>query len=77
MSIRKRRSIMLCLALPFGFSMAAIGQENAVITVSSVDLNRYTGLWYEISKIPNRFQKQCAFGTTAEYIRYYQMEKYR
>lgn len=32
-----------------------------------VDLGRYTGLWYEIAKIPNRFQKQCVRGTTAEY----------
>jgi apolipoprotein D and lipocalin family protein len=32
-----------------------------------VDLNRYVGLWYEIAKIPNRFQKNCIRGTTAEY----------
>ena len=32
-----------------------------------MDLERYAGLWYEIAKIPNRFQKQCAGGTTAEY----------
>lgn len=36
-------------------------------TVASVDLNRYMGKWYEIAKIPNRFQKRCAGGTTAEY----------
>lgn len=36
-------------------------------TVSFVDLNRYTGLWYEIAKIPNRFQKKCYGNTTAEY----------
>ena len=36
-------------------------------TVPYVDLNRYIGLWYEIAKIPNSFQKQCAAGTTAEY----------
>jgi len=35
--------------------------------VSFVDLNRYTGLWYEIAKIPNRFQKKCYGNTTAEY----------
>lgn len=39
----------------------------AVRTVPSVDLERYVGRWYEIAKIPNRFQKQCARGTTAEY----------
>jgi apolipoprotein D and lipocalin family protein len=39
----------------------------AVRTVPSVDLDRYVGRWYEIAKIPNRFQKQCVRGTTAEY----------
>jgi apolipoprotein D and lipocalin family protein len=38
-----------------------------VTTVTHVDLERYTGLWYEIARIPNRFQKQCARGTTATY----------
>lgn len=36
-------------------------------TVASVDLQRYVGRWYEIAKIPNRFQKQCVRGTMAEY----------
>lgn len=36
-------------------------------TVVAVDLQRYVGLWYEIAKMPNRFQKQCARGTSAEY----------
>jgi apolipoprotein D and lipocalin family protein len=39
-----------------------------VTTVTKVDLERYSGLWYEIAKIPNRFQKQCARGVTAEYV---------
>jgi apolipoprotein D and lipocalin family protein len=38
-----------------------------LITVKNVDLNKYIGLWYEIAKIPNSFQDQCAYGTTAEY----------
>jgi apolipoprotein D and lipocalin family protein len=38
-----------------------------VTTVSSVNLDRYAGLWFEIAKIPNRFQKQCARHTVAEY----------
>jgi apolipoprotein D and lipocalin family protein len=36
-------------------------------TVKQVDLKKYAGLWYEIAKIPNSFQDQCAYGTTAEY----------
>jgi apolipoprotein D and lipocalin family protein len=38
-----------------------------VKTVDEVDLDRYVGRWYEIAKIPNRFQKKCVRGTTAEY----------
>ena len=36
-------------------------------TVDKVELDRYTGLWYEIAKIPNRFQRKCDRGTTAQY----------
>ena len=36
-------------------------------TVNYVDLNKYTGLWYEIAKIPNSFQKKCTRNTTAVY----------
>ena len=36
-------------------------------TVEQVDLDKYIGLWYEVAKIPNSFQDQCAYGTTAEY----------
>jgi apolipoprotein D and lipocalin family protein len=35
-------------------------------TVPYVDLNRYTGKWYEIASYPQRFQKGCHC-TTAEY----------
>ncbi len=41
--------------------------ENYPVTVVSVDLTKYAGLWYEIAKIPNRFQKSCARNATAEY----------
>ncbi len=41
--------------------------DSTVEVVNNVDLTRYVGLWYEIAKIPNRFQKKCARGTTAEY----------
>lgn len=51
------------LVLP-AVSMAG---EDPPSTVEHVDLQRYAGLWYEIAKIPNRFQKQCARGATARY----------
>ena len=40
--------------------------KNAPTVVSSVDLNRYAGKWYEIASYPVSFQKGCSC-TTAEY----------
>lgn len=37
------------------------------VTVQNVDLKKYIGTWYEIAKIPNRFQKNCVGNTTATY----------
>ena len=41
--------------------------SGVVAPVSRVDLARYAGIWHEIAKIPNRFQKQCARDTLAQY----------
>ena len=35
--------------------------------VPSVDLSRYLGQWYEIARLPNRFEKKCADSVTATY----------
>ncbi len=36
-------------------------------TVQSVDLGRYHGTWYEIARLPNRFQSMCVSDTQAAY----------
>ena len=36
-------------------------------TVESVDLRRYYGTWYEIARLPNRFQSMCVSDTQAAY----------
>jgi len=36
-------------------------------TVAKVDLERYLGRWYEIARLPNRFQAQCAGDVVATY----------
>ena len=36
-------------------------------TVPHVDLDRYTGEWYEIARYPNRFEKECESDVTAVY----------
>jgi apolipoprotein D and lipocalin family protein len=52
----------------FGLAAAAAGQVSSdPPTVASVDLDRYTGRWYEIAKYPNKFQKQCVANTVATY----------
>ncbi len=43
------------------------GNKSNVQTVNFVDLKKYAGKWFEIAKIPNRFQKGCVRNTTAEY----------
>jgi apolipoprotein D and lipocalin family protein len=59
---------MLLLVLPlfdFGFAGAA-AETKPLEVVPYVDLSRYTGTWYEIASIPQRFQKDCV-GATATY----------
>ena len=43
------------------------GAEDEPQTVYHVDLDRYLGRWYEIARLPNRFQDQCAADVSAEY----------
>ncbi|MBS1836022.1 MAG: lipocalin family protein [Acidobacteria bacterium] len=40
---------------------------SAVQPVPQVDLQRYAGTWYEIARLPNRFQKSCAGDVAANY----------
>lgn len=55
------------IALALLIAAAPARGDGEPTTVRSVDLSRYAGLWYEVAKIPNRFQDQCVRGTTAEY----------
>ena len=59
----KTATILMSLILIFG-----CGTTNypPLDVVDSVDLNRYTGKWYEIARLPNSFQEEC-YCTTAEY----------
>lgn len=52
---------------PTAIRGAAANEAPPLTTVATVDLDRYVGLWYEIAKIPNRFQNDCVRGATAEY----------
>jgi apolipoprotein D and lipocalin family protein len=44
-------------------------QAEPVRTVAAVDLDRYAGVWYEIARFPNWFQRRCASDIRATYAR--------
>lgn len=58
---------MLCAGLVLSAHVIMAATASMPQTVPQVDLGRYVGVWYEIARMPNRFQKQCACNTTAEY----------
>lgn len=62
------QGILLALLPLLFYSCSGTGKSRflKIDTVPYVDLARYTGTWYEISRFPNSFQKDC-FGTTATY----------
>jgi apolipoprotein D and lipocalin family protein len=41
--------------------------QSELKTVTSVDLKRYSGKWFEIARYPNKFQKQCVGNTSVTY----------
>ena len=60
-------SLCLSAALITGTAQAQTATPSPLATVSSVDLDRYVGRWYEIARFPNRFQKDCTGPATADY----------
>jgi len=55
------------LSVLFFFLAVAAAGAQELKTVASVDLDRYVGRWYEIARLPNRFQDDCAGEVTATY----------
>lgn len=56
-------------AFLFLFSTSVFSQaaDAPVKTISSLDVPRYLGTWYEIAKFPNWFQRKCLSNTQAVY----------
>ncbi len=48
-------------------ALAQAPSEAPLPTIESFQPTRYLGTWYEIAKLPNRFQKQCVANTRATY----------
>lgn len=58
--------IRLFVAILVAVSGCAVAAPSAV---SDLDLNRYQGTWYEVARMPNRFQKSCFQAAVARYQR--------
>ncbi len=68
-SPRSLRTVLRILRAPFAVLLlfgCAGGDYPPLAVVDSVDVQRYLGTWYEIARLPNSFQKDCAC-STAEY----------
>ena len=55
---------LLAFVLPAG---AAESTQAPLKTVNNLDLERYQGRWYEIARLPNRFQDDCAGDVRVNY----------
>lgn len=60
-------AILLLLAGDASGGSGTDANDNGPTPVDSVDLKRYAGLWYEIAKLSNRFQRKCAGNATVTY----------
>jgi apolipoprotein D and lipocalin family protein len=54
--------LMICLI----FAACSGGTYPPLAVVDKVDVQRYLGVWYEIARLPNSFQKRCSC-SSAEY----------
>jgi len=61
------RILFASAVLLVGLTLVSCAQSHAPLeTVPYVDLQKYTGTWYEIASFPQRFQKGC-YCSKAEY----------
>jgi apolipoprotein D and lipocalin family protein len=60
-----RTILLLCAFGLAGTARATLPNE----PVDSIDLERYLGTWFEVARLPNRYQDDCVSGTTATYYR--------
>ena len=52
------RALLILLLAGTTACQSPAPRTSSLTTVPVVDLDRYSGRWYEIAKIPNRFQRQ-------------------
>jgi apolipoprotein D and lipocalin family protein len=55
------------LAAWIALSATPLAQEAPLRVVPDLDYTRYSGTWYEIARLPNRFQRKCVGDVRADY----------
>ncbi len=65
--MKKLFALGLIILPVLALSRTTNSDTKSVQAVSSVDLTRYAGKWYEIARLPNRFQKDCTGEVSATY----------
>jgi apolipoprotein D and lipocalin family protein len=63
----KRLARVISAVLPMLAATAAAQQLQPLDVVPQVDYRRYAGKWFEIARLPNRFEKDCISDVSAEY----------
>lgn len=61
-----RRAVLLSL-LVAAAGPSASAEEAALAPVPALDLQRYAGVWYEVARLPFRFQEKCAHSVVVRY----------
>ena len=59
--------IVISVITAMVLGVAGVDRKSELEVVSAVDLSRYAGRWYEIARLPNRFEKKCVDSVTATY----------
>lgn len=69
MSKHLRTRLLALIALSLAFLAGPIRADvtDALPTVQQIDLDRYAGRWYEISRLPMWFERNCVSNITATY----------
>ncbi len=65
--MKKTNTLLLTALLVALLAACTSAPQAPMATVTSVDLNRYLGNWYQVSMIPNTFQAMCVADTQANY----------
>jgi len=62
-----RLTLLVAVAVIAALPLALVAADTPLRVVPDVDLTRYAGTWYEIARLPNRFQAKCAGEVVAAY----------